>query len=104
MHSPIQRDGNLTFEKPDLKTFPCLGYAFEAARKLGTMPAAMNAANDFIVESFLDRKCRFMDIPDIIKKVMDVHKTKQHPSLENIKSSIKKSEKLAKKFLDEKNE
>jgi 1-deoxy-D-xylulose-5-phosphate reductoisomerase len=63
--------GKLTFESPDLKSFPCLSYAYDALRDGGTMPAVLNAANEVAVASFLDGKIGFNDIPAIIKNTMD---------------------------------
>lgn len=78
----------LTFEKPDLHRFPCLGYAFEALKKGGSLPAAMAAANDFMVEQFLQDKCSFGDIPKVIWAVMDSHELITNPSLEEIEAVI----------------
>ena len=76
--------GNLTFFKPDLKTFPCLSYAYEAIDEGGTMPTVLNAADEIAVELFLKNKIRFLDIPRIIYKTMNSHKTIKNPSLEEI--------------------
>lgn len=89
--APIKRfnfDKNLTFKEPDLERFPCLGLAFWAAKELGTLPAVMNAANDFMVNKFLAGECRFGEIYNIIKKVMEVHKNIKNPSLDDINNSI----------------
>jgi len=65
--------GSLTFRRPDLVSFPCLSYAFDALREGGTMPAVLNAANEAAVEAFLEGRIGFNDIPAIIKKTMDAH-------------------------------
>ncbi|NOY64728.1 MAG: 1-deoxy-D-xylulose-5-phosphate reductoisomerase [Nitrospirae bacterium] len=65
--------GALTFDTPDTENFPCLGYAYEALKVGGTMPAVLNAANEMAVEAFLSDTITFRDIPVIIKKVMDAH-------------------------------
>ena len=62
---------NLTFEEPDMDTFIGLRLAFEAMRKGGNIPTAFNAANERAVAKFLDRKIRFLDIPDIIGACME---------------------------------
>ena len=62
---------SLTFEKPDLETFPALKYAYEAAGAGGTLPTAMNAANEVAVREFLHKKISFSDIPKIVRRVMD---------------------------------
>jgi len=61
---------NLTFEKPDMETFPCLCIAYEASRKGGNLPCVMNAANEIAVQWFLEEKIRYTDIPTIIEKAL----------------------------------
>jgi 1-deoxy-D-xylulose-5-phosphate reductoisomerase len=74
----------LSFEEPDPKTFRCLQLAYDALTAGGTMPAAMNAANEIAVSAFLDNKISFTDIPDIIEKVMLGHNVNMCPSLYDI--------------------
>lgn len=98
--SPIERmnfSKMLTFENPDFDRFPCLGYALEAIKKGGTLPAVMNAANDFMVWKFLNKKCKLMDIPKIVRQVMDAHKIIKHPTLEQIEKSIQEGTGVAEK-------
>ena len=72
----------LTFENPDLEKFPCLALAYKALKIGGTMPAAMNAANEIAVQAFLDNKIRLSDIPQIIESVMENHESQTVSSLE----------------------
>jgi 1-deoxy-D-xylulose-5-phosphate reductoisomerase len=74
----------LTFEQPDPEKFPCLALAYRALRTGGTMPAALNAANEIAVEAFLDAKIRLSDIPRIIETVMNEHAAQAASSLEVI--------------------
>lgn len=76
--------GSLTFEKPDMEAFPCLGLAYRAAGTGGTLPAAMNAANEVAVASFLKREIGFCQIPEIIGQVMEEHRVNTRPSLDDI--------------------
>jgi len=104
---PMQRfdfTKELSFMKPDLGRFPCLGYALEAASTQGTMPAVMNSANDFMVGKFLNGICMFMDIPGIVRKVMNNHTVIGNPSLEDIEKSIGEATRMAAKFLSEKSQ
>jgi len=55
---------NLTFEPVDEETFPCLGLAKQSARIGGTMPCAMNAANEIAANAFLKGELRFLDISE----------------------------------------
>ena len=62
--------GTLTFEKPDMEKFPCLGLAFEAIGRGGNIPCVMNAANEAAVASYLRGEIGFYDISDIISDCM----------------------------------
>jgi 1-deoxy-D-xylulose-5-phosphate reductoisomerase len=73
----LEEIGVLNFEKPDMKKFPCLELAFRAAEIGSSMPAVLNAANEIAVESFLDGKIAFLDIPELIEKSMEAHQP--HP-------------------------
>jgi len=68
----LTRSG-LTFEAPDIDTFPCLRLAFDALRMGGTIPAVMNGANEVAVALFLAGKIRFTDIPALIESAMDAY-------------------------------
>jgi len=72
----------LHFEAPDAERFPCIGLAYRALRAGGTLPAAMNAANEEAVKAFLAGRIRLTDIPLVIERVMDAHKTREVASLD----------------------
>lgn len=57
----------LTFEPPDLESFPCLQMAFEAMKAGGIAACRLNAANEIAVQSFLEEKIRFLDIPSLLE-------------------------------------
>jgi len=76
--------GKLNFYKPDFKKFPSLALAYEAGRVGGTMPAVLNAANEAAVEMFLNKKISFIQIPQIVEKVMSKHKPEFYPDLNEI--------------------
>lgn len=92
----------LNFEMPDLERFPCLGLAYRALKTGGTLPAAMNAANEVAVQAFLDNKIRLSDIPKIIEGVMDEHKTQPANSLEIILEADENAREQVNQFLAEK--
>jgi 1-deoxy-D-xylulose-5-phosphate reductoisomerase len=62
--------GTLRFEAPDLRRFPALGLAQEAARAGGSRPASLNAANEVAVSAFLEGGLNFARIPAVIESVM----------------------------------
>jgi len=74
----------LTFEPPDLRRFPCLGYAYEALAVGGTLPAVLNAANEVAVQRFLDGEVPFGRIPKLVRAAMDLHEPRPRPTLEEI--------------------
>lgn len=63
--------GSLTFERPDLATFPCLEIARSAGKRGGAAPAALNAADEVAVEEFLAGRASFGSIPEIVEQVVD---------------------------------
>lgn len=80
----VTKMGTLTFEPPDEERFECLKLARRAMVEGGTMPAVLNAANEVAVNLFLKGSISFMQIPRAIEAVMDVHTSKQQPTLDNI--------------------
>lgn len=60
----------LTFLEPDIKKFKNLGFAYEAMRKGGNMPCILNAANEVVVDAFLKGGIGFLEMSDVIEKVM----------------------------------
>ena len=62
----------LTFEEPDIKTFRSLALAYEALNKGGNMPCILNASNEVVVNAFLKDRIRFVEMPDVIEKMMSV--------------------------------
>ncbi len=84
MPSPVKRlsimeMSKLEFSEPDLKKFPCLCLALEAAKKGGSFPAALNAADEVAVNAFLNGKILFTDIPKIVAGVLDKHTSEDKP-------------------------
>ncbi len=74
----------LTFEKPDMDTFYGLKLAFEAGKIGGSLPTVFNAANELAVSKFLERKIKYLEIPEIIETCMREHKNIVCPTVEEI--------------------
>lgn len=72
------------FELPDRHRFPCLELGFEASRIGGTMPAALNAANEIAVQAFLEGRTSFLGIPRTITRVLGRHRVMREPSLPDL--------------------
>ncbi len=74
----------ITFEQPDMETFYGLKLAYEAGRAGGSLPTVFNAANERAVALFLDRKIRYLQIPEIIQACMESHRNIADPTVEEI--------------------
>ena len=73
--------GALTFEKPDLETFKCLRFAYEAGKIGGLAPTILNGANEEAVALLLKEKIKFLQIAEIIEECMSVFKENYYDEL-----------------------
>lgn len=80
----FRKINKLTFEEPDMNTFPCLKLAYEALKEGKTYLTVLNASNEVLVESFLKGKIGFYDIPYYIEKSLDEHNSISNPTLQDI--------------------
>ncbi|MGE5423622.1 MAG: 1-deoxy-D-xylulose-5-phosphate reductoisomerase [Ignavibacteriales bacterium] len=76
--------GQIHFEAPDLERFPALALAYAAGRAGKTMPAVMNAANEVAVNAFLAGELGFLEIAEIVSRVMAGHQVLSEPNLDTI--------------------
>jgi 1-deoxy-D-xylulose-5-phosphate reductoisomerase len=74
----------LHFEAPDQDRFPCIALAYRALRAGGTLPAALNAANEEAVRAFIDERISLTDIPRVIEAVMNNHSIEPLTSLDTV--------------------
>ncbi|MDO5483848.1 MAG: 1-deoxy-D-xylulose-5-phosphate reductoisomerase, partial [Desulfovibrionaceae bacterium] len=63
----------LTFHEPDVQAFPCLELARSALRGRGGLCVVLNAANEAAVELFLQKRCSFPAIADLISRALEAH-------------------------------
>ncbi len=92
--------GQLTFEEPDLKRFPCLRLAKEVAAREDTTACVLNAANEIVVEAFLDGGIKFLAIAQNIETVLERHKPIKHPTLDDILDADRWARQEAKSVLN----
>ncbi len=76
--------GSLTFEAVDEEAFPCLGLALAAGREGGTAPCVLNAANEVAVAAFLDHRCSFLQISELIAATLDDARIEQTYSFDTL--------------------
>jgi len=74
----------LHFEAPDLDRFPCIPLAYRALSEGGTLPAAMNAANEEAVGAFIDQRISLTEIPHVVETVMNDHQNQPARDIETI--------------------
>ena len=60
----------LEFFEPDLEKFRCLAMAYEALDRGGNMPCIVNAANEIVNRAFLEDRCGFLQMGDVIAETM----------------------------------
>jgi 1-deoxy-D-xylulose-5-phosphate reductoisomerase len=90
---------NLTFEKPDAKTFRNLQLAYDAMEKGGNMPCILNAANEVAVAAFLQNKIGFLNMSDLIADCMEKITFVSNPTLEDYIATNEATRKLANELL-----
>ncbi|MFZ5861329.1 MAG: 1-deoxy-D-xylulose-5-phosphate reductoisomerase [Nitrospirota bacterium] len=93
--------GALTFEAPDTSRFPCLEYGYAALRAGGTVPAALNAANEEAVGAFLDGRVGFLAIAETIERVLHETKAGTASTVDDILGADAAARRAARRFLDE---
>tara|TARA_Y100000991_G_scaffold215678_2_gene207388 strand:+ start:641 stop:1801 length:1161 start_codon:yes stop_codon:yes gene_type:complete len=85
----------LTFEKADTKTFKNLALAYAAMNKGGNMACILNAANEVVVDAFLNDKIGFLEMSDIIADCMEKSTFVQNPTFDDFVSSDEEGRALA---------
>lgn len=76
--------GQLTFEKPDMEVFKCIGFAYDAIREGGSYPVVLNGANEVLVKLFLENRIKFTDIQNTLEEVLNQHNPEYNIDLEGI--------------------
>jgi len=81
----------LNFEQPDTDTFRNLSLAFHAIHKGGNMPCVLNAANEIIVEGFLNDQVGFLEMSDFVEQCMNKISFIEKPTYEDFVSTDKET-------------
>ncbi len=75
---------DLKFEKPDLNKFKCLKLAYEAIKKGHSYQVILNAANEVLVDNFLNKKITYTMIPNGIEKIMNMYEPRKLDTIDEI--------------------
>jgi 1-deoxy-D-xylulose-5-phosphate reductoisomerase len=90
---------NLTFEQPDIKTFKNLGLAFKALELGGNAACVLNAANEIVVDAFLNDKISFLKMPEVIERCMQDIAFVQKPTIEEYVNTDEQTRLLAQELI-----
>ncbi len=86
---------DISFATPDFSEFPCLAYALEAARKGGTAPTVLNAANEVAVEAFCGGRIPFLQIAEVVHEALERCASQEATSLDAILSADREARRVA---------
>ena len=89
----------LTFEKPDTEKFKTIEIAYEAMKKGGNIPCALNAANEIVVDAFLKDKIKFTEISEIIEKTVNKINFANRSDIETYLNTDKEARTIAKELI-----
>jgi 1-deoxy-D-xylulose-5-phosphate reductoisomerase len=92
----------LTFEPVDVKKFPAISLAYRSIEMGGTAPAVLNAANESLVDAFLNSKISLEKITESITRILDTHTVIEDPSPEEVESVENWSRQEVEKLLNPK--
>lgn len=90
----------LTFERPDTETFRNLALAFEALNRGGNMPCVLNAANEVVVEEFLQDRIGFLQMSNVVEQCLSKMNYVASPGLEDYVNTDKETRIKAKELIN----
>ena len=92
---------HLDFFEPDLQKFRCLAMAYEAIRRGGNMPWIVDAANEIVNRAFLEDRCRFLQMGDIIAETMERTTFVKSPRYDDYVATDAEARRIATELLNE---
>jgi len=96
----LLKQGSLTFEALDRQAFPCFDLCLQAVEKGGTYPTVLNAANETAVHAFLNEKITYLQIPAIIREVLESHVSLNEMNLEEILEADRWARTVSQKIIE----
>ena len=92
----------LEFFEPDLDKFRCLALAFEAIERGGNVPCILNAANEIVNRGFLEDKCGFLQMGDIIAETIERTTIITNPSYDDLIRTDHEARRIATELMNKK--
>jgi 1-deoxy-D-xylulose-5-phosphate reductoisomerase len=90
---------NFTFFQPDFEKFKNLALAYMALRKGGNMPCILNAANEVAVQAFLDRRIKFIQMPEVVEYTMNSSGFSEDLTLDQLEKTDSEARKTASEYI-----
>ena len=90
----------LEFFEPDLKKFRCLAMAYEALDRGGNMPCIVNAANEIVNRAFLEDRCGFLQMGDVIAETMQRCTFDKNPTYETYIATDAEARRIATELIN----
>jgi 1-deoxy-D-xylulose-5-phosphate reductoisomerase len=90
----------LEFFEPDLKKFRCLALAFEAIDRGGNMPCIVNAANEIVNRAFLEDRCSFLQMSEVIEQTMNKVAFDKNPTYETYVATDAEARRVASELIN----
>ncbi len=91
----------LEFFEPDLQRFRCLQLAFDAIHEGGNVPCVLNAANEIVNRAFLEDRCGFHEMSDIIARTMQHVAFIKNPTYEDYLATDAEARKIAGEYVSQ---
>ncbi|MBQ0038919.1 MAG: 1-deoxy-D-xylulose-5-phosphate reductoisomerase [Treponema sp.] len=91
--------GEMTFFPPRMDSFPLLALAYECARKSNSYTIAFNAANEIAVAAFIEKKCSFLQIAEIVSRTLEKDWSMKPDTLDKVYQADKEAREEAKSIL-----
>ena len=92
----------LTFEEPDPEKFRNLQLSYYAMTQGGNLPCVLNAANEVVVDAFLNDRVGFLEMSDIIEKAMERVFFIKKPTFDDYVTTDKESRRIALELIKKK--
>lgn len=96
--SQIQK---LEFYEVDTSKFPLINLARQALSEELSFAVALNGANEEVVQAFLRKKIRFIDLAPLIFEVMERHRSQAIGSLEEIFEVDRQTRELTRRLINQ---
>ena len=90
----------LEFFEPDLEKFRCLAMAYEALDRGGNMPCIVNAANEIVNRAFLEDRCGFLQMGDVIAETMQRATFDKNPTYETYIATDAEARRIATELIN----